>query len=48
MEMKKLVCIGCPLGCMISVEMDGSEIKNVAGYTCLRGKMYDFGRDGWK
>lgn len=38
--MKKLVCIGCPLGCMISVEMDGSEIKNVAGYTCPRGKAY--------
>lgn len=40
MEIRKLICIGCPLGCMISVEMDEKEIKNIAGYTCPRGKAY--------
>lgn len=40
MEKKELICIGCPLGCMVSVEMDGGEIKNISGYTCKRGEDY--------
>lgn len=40
MEKRELICIGCPLGCMITVEMDGNEVKNVTGNTCPRGKSY--------
>ncbi len=40
MEKRELICIGCPLGCMVSVEMEGKEVKNVTGYTCPRGKAY--------
>ena len=40
MEKRELICIGCPLGCMISVELEGNEVKNVTGYTCPRGKGY--------
>lgn len=40
MEKRELICIGCPLGCMLTVEMDGSQIINVAGNTCPKGKVY--------
>lgn len=37
---KDFVCIGCPLGCNITVETDNGEIKNIAGNTCPRGADY--------
>ena len=40
MENRELICIGCPLGCMLTVEMNGSEVVNVTGNTCPRGKTY--------
>ncbi len=40
MENKELICIGCPLGCMLTVEMEGTEVVNVTGNTCPRGKSY--------
>ena len=40
MEKRELICIGCPLGCMLTVEMDNGEVVNVTGNTCPRGKTY--------
>ena len=40
MEKRELTCIGCPMGCQITVEMDGKEVKDIQGYTCKRGKIY--------
>ena len=40
MEKRELICIGCPLGCMLTVELDGTELVNVTGNTCPRGKTY--------
>lgn len=40
MEIKNLTCIGCPLGCQISVKLEGGEILDITGYTCGRGKEY--------
>ena len=40
MEIRELTCINCPLGCLLTVTMDGDEIKEIAGYTCPRGKNY--------
>ncbi|MBB5182297.1 DUF1667 domain-containing protein [Catenisphaera adipataccumulans] len=40
METKHLTCIGCPMGCSITVEMEGSEILSVTGNTCKRGDIY--------
>lgn len=40
MEIKELICIGCPLGCMLAVEMEGTAVLNVTGNTCPRGKAY--------
>ena len=39
MERIELTCIGCPLGCLLSVEKEGTEIK-VSGNTCLNGEKY--------
>lgn len=33
---KKMICIMCPLGCELTVEKSGDEIK-VTGNTCNRG-----------
>lgn len=40
MEKRELTCIGCPLGCAITVTLDGKEVKDIAGFTCRRGKEY--------
>lgn len=39
-EKKELICIGCPLGCMVTVELEDGEIKNIYNYTCKRGEVY--------
>ncbi len=40
MERKEFVCIGCPLGCNVTVEAEGKEIKSITGNTCPRGADY--------
>ena len=40
MERKELICIGCPLGCNLTVGMDGGQVVSVNGNTCKRGDDY--------
>ena len=40
MEIRDLICIGCPLGCPLQVTMDGGEVKEVTGNTCPKGDSY--------
>ena len=40
MEIRNLTCISCPMGCQITVEMDGKEVMSVTGNTCKRGDVY--------
>ena len=40
MEKRELICIGCPLGCMLTVGINEGEVVSVAGNTCPRGKTY--------
>ena len=40
MERKELICIGCPMGCNLTVEMDGGQVVSVNGNTCKRGDDY--------
>lgn len=40
MEKRELTCIGCPLGCSVTVLMAGGEITAVEGNTCKRGDEY--------
>lgn len=39
-EKIELTCIGCPMGCSITVTKNGNGIEDVAGYTCKRGLEY--------
>lgn len=40
MEKKNLTCICCPLGCALTVEMQGEDVKEVTGNGCKRGAEY--------
>ena len=40
MERRELICIGCPMGCSLSVETDEGEVISVTGNTCPRGEAY--------
>lgn len=40
MDRQELICIGCPMGCALTVEMNGKEIASIEGYTCERGRVY--------
>lgn len=40
MATRDFICIGCPLGCNITVEHDESQIKSIVGNTCPRGAEY--------
>lgn len=40
MEKKSLTCIGCPMGCMLSVTLENGEVTEVTGNTCKRGDIY--------
>ena len=45
MGKKELTCICCPMGCALSVELEGSNVLTVKGNTCKRGDTY--ARDGY-
>ena len=40
MEVRNLTCINCPMGCTLTVEMEGDEVISVTGNTCKRGDTY--------
>ena len=40
METRELTCIGCPMGCALTVTLDGGAVTAVAGNTCPRGDAY--------
>lgn len=38
---RNLTCIVCPMGCQITVELDGAKrVVSVNGHTCKRGEQY--------
>ena len=38
---RELICISCPLGCPLKVELDDAgKIVNISGNTCKRGESY--------
>ena len=39
METRELICIQCPIGCRLTVIIDGGEVR-VSGNTCPRGEEY--------
>lgn len=40
MEKRELICIGCPLGCPVTVTMEHAKVLGVEGNTCKRGDDY--------
>ena len=40
MEKRELICIGCPMGCPLTVTLDGGAVVIVQGNTCPRGDAY--------
>ena len=40
MEIRNLTCISCPMGCQVTVEMEGDKVVRVTGNTCKRGDVY--------
>ena len=40
MEKRELTCIGCPMGCQITVTLENGEVKSVEGNTCMKGDKY--------
>lgn len=41
-ESRELTCIGCPLGCALTVEIRDGQVAEVRGFTCNRGKEYGY------
>ena len=40
MNIRELTCINCPLGCSLTVTLDGEKVIKVEGNTCPKGKTY--------
>lgn len=40
METREMVCINCPLGCMLTVTKENDGSVTVTGNTCPRGETY--------
>ena len=40
MENRDLICIGCPLGCPLTVTIENGEVTEVKGNTCPKGDAY--------
>ena len=40
MNIRELTCIGCPLGCALTVTMEEGTVVSVTGNTCPRGDAY--------
>lgn len=37
---REMTCIVCPMGCNLTVELDGNKVVSVSGNTCKRGEIY--------
>jgi Uncharacterized protein with conserved CXXC pairs len=40
MEKRNLTCIGCPMGCAMTAEIEDGKVIRVTGNTCKRGEAY--------
>lgn len=39
-ETRDLICIGCPMGCPMTVTLENGLVTSVSGNTCKRGDAY--------
>lgn len=40
MEIRELTCIGCPLGCNVTVTLSEGAVTDISGNTCPKGDAY--------
>ena len=40
MEVRELTCIGCPMGCALTVTLENGDVTGVSGNTCKIGENY--------
>lgn len=40
MEKRELTCIGCPLGCLVTVQLEQGKVVEISGHSCKRGETY--------
>ena len=40
METRELTCIGCPMGCQLTVTLENGSVVNVSGNSCKIGDTY--------
>lgn len=40
MEIRNLTCIGCPMGCPLTVKLEDTEVISIEGNSCKRGAVY--------
>lgn len=40
MEERIITCIGCPMGCQLTAQVEDGKLVSVTGYTCKQGKEY--------
>ncbi|MBQ3519154.1 MAG: DUF1667 domain-containing protein [Clostridia bacterium] len=40
MTERNMTCVACPLGCQLTVTLDGDNVISVTGNTCKRGDAY--------
>lgn len=40
MTERQMTCIICPMGCSLTVQMEGENIVQISGNTCKRGAAY--------
>ncbi len=38
MTVYRFTCVICPLSCSVEVEVEGSEVRDVRGFNCSRGR----------
>lgn len=39
-EKREIICIGCPMGCELTVKIEDKEVIEVTGNFCKRGEIY--------
>lgn len=40
MDVRELICIGCPMGCPLKIEIEEGKVRNISGNTCKKGDAY--------
>lgn len=40
MAKREIICIGCPVGCPLEVEIENGVVTKVSGNTCKKGESY--------